>query len=85
MAPSIWQILLIVLVVLLIFGAGKLPQVMGDLAKGVKNFKRGLEEDDSKKGDGSKTSPKAVSDHSADKSAEGADKAPADETSKDKA
>jgi sec-independent protein translocase protein TatA len=46
MAPSIWQILLIVLVVLLIFGAGKIPQIMGDMAKGFKSFKKGLEEED---------------------------------------
>ncbi len=46
MTLGIWQILLIVLLVLLLFGAGKLPNVMGDLAKGVKNFKKGLDEDD---------------------------------------
>jgi sec-independent protein translocase protein TatA len=46
MSLGIWQILLIVLLVLLLFGAGKLPSVMGDLAKGVKNFKKGLDEDD---------------------------------------
>lgn len=45
MSLGIWQILLIVLLVLLIFGAGKLPSVMGDLAKGVKNFKKGLDDD----------------------------------------
>ncbi len=48
MSLGIWQILLIVLLVLLLFGAGKLPAVMGDLAKGVKNFKKGLDEDDEK-------------------------------------
>jgi sec-independent protein translocase protein TatA len=31
---------------LIIFGAGKLPQVMGDLAKGIKNFKQGMKEDE---------------------------------------
>lgn len=46
MSIGITQILLIVLLVLVIFGAGKLPSVMGDLAKGVKNFKKGLAEDD---------------------------------------
>jgi sec-independent protein translocase protein TatA len=49
MSLGIWQILLIVLLVLLIFGAGKLPSVMGDLAKGVKNFKKGLDEDEADK------------------------------------
>ncbi len=52
MSLGIWQILLIVLLVLLLFGAGKLPAVMGDLAKGVKNFKKGLDEDD--------TEPKSI-------------------------
>lgn len=54
MSFGIWQILLIVLLVLLLFGAGKLPSVMGDLAKGVKNFKKGLDEDDDEKREKSK-------------------------------
>jgi sec-independent protein translocase protein TatA len=36
--------LLVLVIVLLIFGAGKLPQIMGDLAKGLKAFKAGLGE-----------------------------------------
>jgi sec-independent protein translocase protein TatA len=43
------EILLLVLVVMIVFGAGKLPAVMGDLAKGVKNFKKGLNEEDEAK------------------------------------
>ncbi|MBU6235277.1 MAG: twin-arginine translocase TatA/TatE family subunit [Alphaproteobacteria bacterium] len=46
MGLSLGHIVLVVLVVLIVFGAGKLPNVMGDLAKGVKNFKKGLQEDD---------------------------------------
>lgn len=46
MGLSIGHILLVVVVVLIVFGAGKLPNVMGDLAKGVKNFKKGLNDDD---------------------------------------
>ncbi len=49
MSLGIWQILLIVVLVLLLFGAGKLPSVMGDLAKGVKNFKKGLDDDSDEK------------------------------------
>lgn len=41
-----WQIVLILVIVLIIFGAGKLPRVAGDLAKGIKNFKSGMNEDD---------------------------------------
>lgn len=47
-AFSIWHVLVILLVVLILFGAGKLPQVMGDLAKGLKNFKQGMKDDESK-------------------------------------
>lgn len=46
MSIGIWQVVLILLIVLILFGAGKLPKVMGDVAKGVKNFKTGLKEDD---------------------------------------
>ena len=43
---SIWHLVIVLVIVLLLFGAGKLPKVMGDLAKGVKSFKAGLKEED---------------------------------------
>ena len=43
---SIWHWVVVLLIVLLLFGAGKLPKVMGDLAKGIKNFKAGLKDED---------------------------------------
>lgn len=46
MAPSIWQILIIVLLVFVFFGARRLPTIMEDVAKGIKSFKRGLSDDD---------------------------------------
>lgn len=42
MGLSIWHILIVLLVVLVVFGAGKLPNVMGDLGKGIRSFKAGL-------------------------------------------
>jgi len=33
-------------IILILFGAGKLPRVMGDFAKGIKNFKAGMKDDD---------------------------------------
>ncbi len=48
MTPGPYQILLILLIVLIIFGAGKLPRVMGDLARGIKNFKHGLKDEEDK-------------------------------------
>ncbi|MEN8195271.1 MAG: twin-arginine translocase TatA/TatE family subunit [Pseudomonadota bacterium] len=42
MGLSVWQILIIVLVVVLLFGAGKIPRLAKDLGSGVTAFKRGL-------------------------------------------
>ncbi len=42
MSPSIWQILIVVLLVVLLFGRGKISALMGDMAKGIKAFKRGM-------------------------------------------
>lgn len=39
------EVALIVLVVLIIFGAGKLPSVMGDLGRGMRSFKEGLRDE----------------------------------------
>lgn len=43
---STWHWLLILAVVVLLFGAGRISGVMGDLAKGIKSFKKGLADDD---------------------------------------
>ncbi len=45
MTPSIWQILLVVLLVVILFGRGKISSLMGDVAKGIKSFKKGMSED----------------------------------------
>ncbi len=45
MVFGFWEALVILAIVVVIFGAGKLPTVMGDLAKGIKTFKAGLAED----------------------------------------
>jgi sec-independent protein translocase protein TatA len=45
-AFSIWHLLIVLVVVVLMFGAGRLPTLMGDMAKGVKAFKKGLHDDD---------------------------------------
>lgn len=43
---SIWHWVIVLVVVLLLFGAGKIPRLMGDVAKGVNAFKKGLKEED---------------------------------------
>ncbi|MEK6734663.1 MAG: twin-arginine translocase TatA/TatE family subunit [Pseudomonadota bacterium] len=54
MGISFANIIIILVIVLILFGAGKLPKVMGDLGKGIKNFKDGLKEDESKKNEDNK-------------------------------
>ncbi|NBC34146.1 MAG: twin-arginine translocase TatA/TatE family subunit [Alphaproteobacteria bacterium] len=46
MGISFWQILLILVVVVLLFGAGKIPRLMGDVAKGIRSFKSGLKDEE---------------------------------------
>lgn len=40
------ELLLILVIVFVLFGAGKLPQVMGDIGKGIRGLKKGLKEDE---------------------------------------
>ena len=47
MAPSWFQILIVVVLLVLLFGRGKISDLMGDVAKGIKSFKKGIAEDDS--------------------------------------
>lgn len=43
---SIWHWLIVLVVVLLLFGRGKIPELMGDMAKGIKNFRKGMSDED---------------------------------------
>ena len=45
-AFSIWHLLIVLMVILVVFGAGRLPSVMGDMAKGVKAFKKGMADEE---------------------------------------
>ncbi|MBI1384452.1 MAG: twin-arginine translocase TatA/TatE family subunit [Rhizobiales bacterium] len=44
-----WQIILIVVLVVLLFGRGKISELMSDVAKGIKSFKKGISEDEAPK------------------------------------
>jgi len=46
MSIGIWQVLIVVVLVFLIFGAGRLPRIMEDLAKGITSFKKGMTEEE---------------------------------------
>lgn len=45
-AMSIWHWIILLLIVVLLFGRGKISEVMGDVAKGIKSFKKGMADDD---------------------------------------
>lgn len=62
MGLSFWHILVVLVVVLIVFGAGRLPQVMGDLGKGIRSFKDGMngENGDAKQAEGDDKKPKPL-------------------------
>ncbi|MCM2397550.1 twin-arginine translocase TatA/TatE family subunit [Rhizobium sp. S95] len=43
---SMWHWLIVLAIVLLLFGRGKIPELMGDVAKGIKSFKKGMSDED---------------------------------------
>lgn len=46
MGFSLTHLILLLLIVFVVFGAGKLPRVMGDIGKGVRNLREGLKGED---------------------------------------
>lgn len=46
MAPGWLQILIVVVLLVLLFGRGKISELMGDVAKGIKSFKKGMSEEE---------------------------------------
>ena len=44
---SLWHWLVVIILVLLLFGRGRISEMMGDIGKGLKSFKQGMAEDDS--------------------------------------
>ena len=45
MSIGFWQIAIVVILVVLLFGRGKISSLMGDVAKGIKSFKKGMSSD----------------------------------------
>jgi sec-independent protein translocase protein TatA len=62
---SIWHWVIVIGVVLLLFGRGKISELMGDVAQGIKAFKKGMTEDETAKTEPSKTEPVKTIDHQA--------------------
>lgn len=48
MSIGFWQILVVVALLVLLFGRGRISELMGDVAKGIRSFRTGLAEDDTK-------------------------------------
>lgn len=46
---SIWHWLIVLVIVLVLFGRGRIAEVMGDFGKGIKSFKQGMDDDESSK------------------------------------
>ncbi len=61
MSIGIWQIAVVVILVVLLFGRGKISSLMGDVAKGIKSFKKGMASDVN-----DETEPKNISDDNQD-------------------
>ena len=60
---SIWHWLIVIVVVLLLFGRNKISDLMGDVAQGIKAFKKGMSEDEVAKTDPAKPDPMKVIDN----------------------
>ena len=68
MGLSAWHLFILALVALLVFGgSGRISSIMGDMAKGIKSFKKGLADDDEEIA--AKSEPKVI-DHPATKTAD---------------
>jgi len=61
MSIGFWQIAVVVILVVLLFGRGKISSLMGDVAKGIKSFKKGMATDITED-----TEPKNVSENNQD-------------------
>ena len=57
MSIGFWQIAIVVILVVLLFGRGKISGIMGDVAKGIKSFKKGMSDDSSSGDDSSNDNP----------------------------
>ena len=54
---SLWHWIVVIGVVLLLFGRGKISELMGDVAQGIKAFKKGMSDDDTAKNDAPQIEP----------------------------
>ncbi len=60
---SIWHWIIVIAVVLLVFGRGKISELMGDVAQGIKAFKKGMSEEEKPAPEAAKSEPVKTIDH----------------------
>ena len=67
MSIGFWQIAIVVVLVVLLFGRGKISDLMGDVAKGIKSFKKGMKDPTQDQADTSSPQDKSNEDSNSDK------------------
>tara|TARA_B100001245_G_C22448012_1_gene230863 strand:- start:32 stop:238 length:207 start_codon:yes stop_codon:yes gene_type:complete len=67
MSIGFWQIAIVVVLVVLLFGRGKISDLMGDLAKGIKSFKKGMKDPTQDQSDTSSSQDSSSEDSNPDK------------------
>ena len=67
MSIGFWQIAIVVVLVVLLFGRGKISDLMGDVAKGIKSFKKGMKDPVSDQSDSSTMEDQSNEDQNSDK------------------
>jgi len=65
---GIWQWIIVLVIVLLLFGRGRIPELMGDAAKGIRNFRKGLKDDNEDGGEAEDDDSVRTVEHKADES-----------------
>ena len=67
MSIGFWQIAIVVVLVVLLFGRGKISSLMGDVAKGIKSFKKGMSDNTDQTSSTSPSEDKSSEDQDSDK------------------
>ena len=67
MSIGFWQIAIVVVLVVLLFGRGKISALMGDVAKGIKSFKKGMKDPTSDQNDSTTSQDSSNEDSNLDK------------------
>ena len=70
MSIGFWQIAIVVVLVVLLFGRGKISSLMGDVAKGIKSFKKGMSDNPNQTGSISSSEETSKSSEETSKSSE---------------